>query len=209
MVELWLGWGFDNCKNDLIVGIVGLYLSPENYVYGRDAEGFVNNAAVLWEDLSDCDLLVGAGDVNSRTKDAFDYIPDIDGDLVPPRTNPDQSKNSHGNSFLTFLKENRAVIPNGRITPELNNFTFISPNLGSSVPNYQFCPLDQLRYCTNMKTILMTEIVNAMGSNPPVNLPDHSIILGSFDTSVFNILNPIKPGGGPQRPPLRIFAYCS
>ena len=38
----------------------------------------------------------------------------------------------------------------------------------------------------------MTEIVNAMGSNPPVNLPDHSIILGTFNTSVFNILKAEK-----------------
>ena len=191
-VDGQIGIKLKNCKNDLMVGIVGLYLSPDNYVYGRDAEGFFNNAAALWEDLSDCDLLVGAGDVNSRTKDIIDYVPDIDGDLVTPRSNPDQCKNAHGNCFLTFLRENRSIILNGRVTPEFDNFTFISPNRGSSVPDYQFCPLDQLKYCTSMKTLLMSDCVNMTCSNPPLNLPDHSILLGSFNTSIFNILKAEK-----------------
>ena len=191
-VDGQIGLKLKNIKNDLTVGIVGLYLSPENYVYGRDAEGFFNDAAALWEDLSDCDLLIGAGDVNSRTKDMLDFVPDIDGGLVTPRSNPDQIKNAHGNCFLTFLKENRSIILNGRVTPDQNNFTFVSPNRGSSVPDYQFCPLDQLKYCTSMKTLLMSECVNITGSNPPVNLPDHSILLGTFNTSIFNILKSEK-----------------
>ena len=183
-----IGLKLKNCKNDLFIGIVGLYLSPDNYIYGRDAEGFFNNAAVLWEDLSDCDLVVGAGDVNARSKEIIDFIPEIDGGLIPPRVNPDQTKNSHGECFLTFLKENRSVILNGRITPELNNFTFVSPNRGSSVPDYQFCPSDHLQYCIQMKTLLMSEIVNLSGLHPPINLPDHSVLLGTFDTSIFNLM---------------------
>ena len=179
-----------NSKNNLLIGIVGLYLSPDNYRYGQDAEGFFNNAAVLWEDLSDCDLLVGAGDVNARTKEITDHIPDIDGGLIPPRFNPDQTKNAHGSCFLTFLKENRAIILNGRITPEFNNFTFVSPSRGCSVPDYQFCPIDHMQYCTEMKTLLMTEIVNMSGLHPPVNLPDHSILLGTYNTSIFDLINP-------------------
>ena len=94
-----------NTKYDLLVGIIGLYLSPSNYRYGNDPDGFFNNAAVLWEDFSDCDLLVGSGDLNCRTKDDVDYVPEIDGDLIPLRSNPDKTKNLNGNCFLTFLKE--------------------------------------------------------------------------------------------------------
>ena len=60
---------------------------------------------------------MGAGDVNARTKELLDYIPEIDGDLIPKRKNPDKYKNSHRDSLLTFLKENRSIILNGRITP--------------------------------------------------------------------------------------------
>ena len=79
-------------KTEVTVGVLGLYLSPDSYRYGQDAEGFFNQASVLWQDLSDCDLRIGSGDVNSRTKEIADFIPDIDGQIVPPRVNPDTKK---------------------------------------------------------------------------------------------------------------------
>jgi hypothetical protein len=63
-------------------------LSPDNYRYGQDAEGFFNKAAVMWQDLLDCDLLFGGADVNSRTKELLDYIPEIDGNLIPKEVIP-------------------------------------------------------------------------------------------------------------------------
>ena len=101
-----IGIKLKNKFNDFIVGILALYLSPDNYKYGRDAEEFFNNATVIWQDLSDSDLLIGAGDVNSRTKMLLDYVPDVDGSLIPPRSNPDNVKNAHAESFLSFLKDN-------------------------------------------------------------------------------------------------------
>ena len=103
------------------------YLSPSNYHYGREAELYFNNCALLWDMFSECDLKVGAGDYNSRTRQEIDYLPDIDGGIIPQRLNPDKVKNSHGDSFLTFLKDNRIIILNGRVTPQYNNFTFLSP----------------------------------------------------------------------------------
>ena len=107
-----------NIKTEFTVGIVGLYLSPDSFHYGQDAETYFNHCVALCDDLGDCDLLVGAGDVNARTKQLLDYIPDIDGDLIPERSNPDQIKNHHGEAFLTFLKDSRNIILNGRITPQ-------------------------------------------------------------------------------------------
>ena len=164
---------------------MGLYLSPDSYRYGQDAEGFCNQASVLWQDLSDCDLVLGSGDVNSRTKEIADFIPDIDGKLIPPRINPDKSKNPHAESFLTFLKDNRSIILNGRVTPEYNNYTFVSTR-GCSVPDYFFCPVDNLYNCTEMKTVLMSDIVNMFGFVPPRILPDHSILSCTFATSFYD-----------------------
>ena len=164
-----------------MIGIVGLYLPPDSYIYGQNAEHFFNEASVMWNDLSDCDLLIGSGDLNARTKDLIDYLPDIDGNL-PPRYNPDLVKNAHGSNFVTFLKDNRAIILNGRITPEYNNFTFVSTR-GSSVPDYMFCPLDHHQYCTEMKTLLVRDLVNSMSIPPPPSLPDHSILSAIFLSS--------------------------
>ena len=82
-----LGLKLKNTLNDFLLGVVGLYLSPDSYIYGQDPENFFNEAAVMWDDLSDCDLCIGSGDVNSRTKEMLDYLPDIDGN-VANRTNP-------------------------------------------------------------------------------------------------------------------------
>ena len=112
------------------------------------------------ENLSDCDLRIGGGDLNARTKDIIEYLPEVDGSL-PVRTNMDKKKNSHGDCFLTFLRDNRALILNGRVTPQYNNFTFVSTRR-CSVPDYIFCPVDNLHYCVSMKTLLIQDIINKL-----------------------------------------------
>ena len=179
-------------KTDFTIGIMGLYLSPDSFHYGQDAEGYFNESSVLWDDLGDCDLLVGAGDVNARTKQLLDYIPDIDGDLIPERINPDKVKNPHGDAFLTFLKGNRAIILNGRITPQFNNFTFVTSR-GCSVPDYIFSPVNHLHFCKEMKTLLITDLVNSSGLKPPQTIPDHSILQGTFITSLNQSSNNDQP----------------
>ena len=181
-----------NVENDFTLGILGLYLSPDSFHYGQDDESFFNHCSVLINDLGDCDLLVGAGDVNARTKQLLDFIPDIDGDLLPERVNPDKTKNSHGDAFLTFLKDSRNIILNGRITPEYNNFTFVTSR-GCSVPDYLFSPIEHLHFCKTMKTLLMTDIVNQSGLVPPQTLPDHSILQGVFSTAFSNEKLKIRP----------------
>ena len=181
-----------NRLNGFTVGILGLYLAPENYIYGKDPENFFNEATILYENLSDCDLRIGGGDLNARTKEIDDFISDVDGSLIPQRTNPDKSKNTHTDSFLPFLKDNGSVILNGHITPQFNNYTFISPR-GSSVPDYLFCPISNINLCTEIKVLPVSEVTNHFGLQPPRNLPDHSIIMGTFFTSHFqNIENSLK-----------------
>ena len=173
-------------RSEITIGILGLYLSPDSYRYGQDSENFFNQASALWQEITDCDLTIGGGDINARTRDMVDYIPEVDGQIIPKRLNPDKNKNAHADSFITFLKDNRSIILNGRITPEYNNYTFISTR-GCSVPDYFFCPVDNLYSCTEMKTVLISEIINKYGLLPPISPPDHSILSGTFVTSSFNI----------------------
>ena len=92
--------------------------------------------------------------------------------------------NAHGDLFQTFLKDNRAIILNGRITPQLNNFTFVSPR-GLSVPDYVFCPIDHMSYCHRMETVLIKNLINELNIPPPPSIPDHSILSGLFVASYF------------------------
>ena len=179
------------------IGIMGNYLSPSNYQYGRDPEGYFNNCAAIWDTLADCDLRVAAGDYNSRTAQVLDYLPDIDGDLIPPRTNPDNIKNSHGDCFISFLKENRTIILNGRVTPHYNNYTFVSPR-GVSVPDYIVCPVDNLTNCKSFQVLLMTDIVNMFGLLPPQTLPDHSFLIATFSTTTSGTTQSIPAPATPE-----------
>ena len=63
-----IGVKLKNNLNNLTVGFIGLYLSPDGYQYGRDPESFFNEASVIWQDFDECDLVIGAGDVNSRIR---------------------------------------------------------------------------------------------------------------------------------------------
>ena len=151
----------------------------------------------MWEDMTECDLLVGSGDLNCRTKQIIEYLPDIDGDLIPPRHNPDLTKSSHADSFISFLKDSRSIILNGRVTPDYNNFTFVSPR-GCSVPDYS--PIDQLPLCTEMEKMLISDIAVEFNIHPPKSLPDYSIIQGTFITSFYSKLQNFPPKFPPYIP---------
>ena len=47
--------------NDILIGILVNYLPPDSFHYGRDPEGYFADNAVVWSDLSDCDLVLGGG----------------------------------------------------------------------------------------------------------------------------------------------------
>ena len=97
--------------NDATIGLLSNYLPPDSFHYGKDPEGFFRDNSLVFSDLLECDLVVAGGDINARTQDDLDYIPDIDAN-VQPRSNPDLEKNNHGNHFLQFLKDNRALVLN-------------------------------------------------------------------------------------------------
>ena len=90
--------------------------------------------------------------------------------------------NSHGDCFISFLKDNRTVILNGRVTPDYNNYTFVSTR-GVSVPDYIICPVDNLIDCESFKVFLMSDIINMYGLVPPQTLPDHSFLMSTFVTN--------------------------
>ena len=165
--------------NDALIGLLANYLSPDSYRFGKDPESYFNDNSLVFSDLSDCDLLVAGGDLNSRTRTDPDFIADIDGHTAP-RQNPDKDKNSHGDFFLNFLKDNRALICNGRITPELNDFTFINPR-GCSMPDYIYCPADHIQYCSLLQVIKVSDVINFYNLPVPSSLPDHSILVAEFD----------------------------
>ena len=175
--------------NDALIGMLCNFLPPESYRYGKDAESYFTDSSIVISDLSDCDLIVAGGDLNARTKCDLDYIPEVD-NFSLARTNPDTDKNQHGNHFLQYLKNNRLLILNGRITPEHNNFTFVNPR-GRSVPDYMYCSADHIQYCTSCKVLPVSDIINTYNLQLPHTLPDHSVLIAEFD--LFSFLSQSVP----------------
>ena len=170
--------------NGAKIGVLSNYLPPDNGFYGKDPESyFLDNSLVFQELTQDCDLVVGGGDLNSRTREELDYIPDVDSN-ISPRNNPDLDKNQHGNHFIQFLKDNRALILNGRITPEHNNFTFVK-HAGRSVPDYLYCSSDHVNYSVSCKVLPVSDVINCYNLPVPHSLPDHSVIVAEFDLFSF------------------------
>ena len=178
-------------ENNATVGLLSNYLPPDSFHYGKDPEGFYQDNSLVFSDLLDCDLVVAGGDINSRTKEELDFIPDIDANVLP-RSNPDTEKNNHGKHFLQFLKDNRALILNGRVSPENNDFTFISPR-GRSVPDYMYCPADHIKYCTDFDVLSVSDVINIYNLPLPRSLPDHSILVSNFDISVDFPVSDVRP----------------
>ena len=75
---------------------------------------------------------------------------------------------------------------NSRVTPEYDNYTFVSTR-GCSVPDYFFCPTENLFNCTEMKTILVSDVINNLGLEPPISIPDHSILSATFRMSFYEV----------------------
>ena len=160
------------------------YLPPENSHRGWDAVDFY---AHLLSDLylhEYCDMVLLCGDFNSRVGNVQDYITDVD-EGVYDRQILDTVKNSHGNSLIEFLKDAKCCMLNGRVTPDLNNFTFMS-HQGTSVNDYMIVNHEALKYCKKFEVLTRNDYLqnfDLLGLvTESCKPPDHSVLIAEFNT---------------------------
>lgn len=103
-----------------------------NSVWGRNTLDFFNHlTSEIYLNTDEADCCILGGDFNARIGESYDYVLDIDTDVMV-RQCIDNVKAGHGEDMLDFLKESKLCILNGRVTPEFNNVTPTSTR-GSSV----------------------------------------------------------------------------
>ncbi len=169
--------------------VINGYLPPENTVWGRDATQFMCHILSLIYMLCNCDAVYLVGDVNSKLGNLNDFISDIDD--IPMRQVIDSAKNKHGDAFLDFLIESKMCVLNGRVTPEFDNFTCVSPK-GSSVVDYIAVSHDNIYNCNYFKVHLVRDLMTA--ANVYHNkVPDHSLLELSFSPHVVVSNDPVNP----------------
>lgn len=102
-----LGIRVTNRYTDYSTVLVCNYLPPADSPYGSNADMFFNRLLELVYETNDDDGLLLCGDLNARIGAKKDIISDQIG--IPNRENVDDKINSHGCSFLEFLKTHVAV----------------------------------------------------------------------------------------------------
>jgi exonuclease III len=159
------------------ISITVCYLPPEGSQYGRDTQNFYDHLLQNVYNAADCDMIIMGGDLNGRIGTNMDYIPEVD--VVAGRKPLDLNSNRHGDALIEFLKESKQCILNGRITPELDNYTSVSSR-GKAVVDYMITSHSTLNQFTRCEVHLIKELCNKMGYKPESKLPDHSIVVSEF-----------------------------
>ena len=158
--------------------LVVCYLPPENSPYGRNVDGFLSHLEqICFSHSSEYDYILFGGDMNARIGSFCDTEPDIDIPL-PTRVPIDTVHNSHGQSYIQFLKDCKMCVINGRFDPKYDNFTYTGR--GKSVVDYFFCAHKMLESCSDFSVVTCKELANKYDLfgliGKKSKLPDHSLI---------------------------------
>ena len=175
-----LGVQFSNKHTDYKFIMFSCYLPPEGYSRGHDGSSFYQHLLNLTYLYADVDAMYIVGDLNSRIGSDDDHIPELDD--IPVRVPLDihGKVNKHGECLLDFLKDTKMCIINGRVTPDHDDFTYISSR-GKSVVDYFIVPHEQINDCKSMDVYTMKNLVNRFNLNSCItdlkHIPDHSVLL--------------------------------
>ena len=179
-----LGLKFTNIHTDFTFIILSCYLSPENSVWGRNPTNFFAHLTTLMYMYSDVDLLLLAGDLNGRVGNLKDFVQDVDD--IQERTCIDVIKAGHGENLIEFLKDTKMCLTNGRLSPQLDNFTFVSSR-GRSVVDYMVVPHECLQFCEFFKVDLMSDLMEKFSLSTLLSdkckVSDHSMLTLKFHHS--------------------------
>ena len=176
-----LGIAFTSKTSSMSFIVYVCYLPPENSVWGRNSDYFFSHLVTELYQCSEYDLVFVCGDFNARIGEVADFVNEIDG--LKTRNIIDTIRGGHCETFIDFVKDSRLCIVNGRVTPQHDNFTFVSGR-GKSVVDYLLTMQDGLDKCTECKTELTSELIKRFDC---VNLlsqtckpPDHSMLTVNF-----------------------------
>ena len=143
---------------------------------------FANLLSIVYL-ASNTDLFVLCGDFNARIGTKIDFIKGIDN--ISPRKSIDQTVNGHGNVFIEFLLESKLCVLNGRVTPQSDDFTFVSTR-GKSVVDFIAVPHENIVLCKSLVVNTMSDLLKKYDlyhqSSENCKVSDHSVL-----TVVINI----------------------
>ena len=128
-----IGIKFENVENGETIALFCVYLPPDGSKYSIENEMTLNNLTIEIYNQCEADLIIVCGDFNARIGEKCD-IPVWDSML--PHSAIDKTVNAQGERLLTFVKDIKGCVLNGRLNPEHDDYTSVTAHKGSSVVDY-------------------------------------------------------------------------
>ncbi len=178
-----LGVLYTNKSTNYSFMVYSLYLPPETSTVFNNAPEFFDRILLEVYKRSNVDAIYFMGDFNAKLGGMKDYT-DID-NLVPRKV-IDHTENNHGKALKEFLIDAKCCAVNGRVTNELDNYTFVSTR-GTSVVDYFITPHDCLNDIVECRIDLCSAIIEDLGIESLISdvskPPDHSLLSIKINTS--------------------------
>ena len=100
----------------------------------------------------------------------------------------DATTNNHGKALSEFLLDAKCCLVNGRVTPEYDNFTFISTR-GRSIVDYFFTPHECLQQIECFQVDTCSDIISQLGIESLISdvckAPGHSLLTINIQASPY------------------------
>ncbi len=179
---------FQNKHTDFNFMVYSIYLPPENSPVYNDAPDFFNKVLLEVYKNIELDAIYFVGDINARVGGLKDYT---ELDSIAPRVPLDDTINNHGKAFCEFLTDSKCCVINGRVTPENDNYTYISSR-GKSVVDYFFTTHDNVKNISHCFVDTCSDVISHLGLQTSISdvckAPDHSLLSIEIQTSIYEQL---------------------
>ena len=190
-----LGVRFTDKLNDDSMLVYCVYLPPDNSKYSEFNEEILNNLTIEAYREQECDNLFICGDFNARIGDRNDCL---EIDCTPMRQVVDKTVNKQGEKLLTFVKDIRSCVINGRVTSHLDDYTLVTSYRGSAVVDYHLTRQTDLNSVTEFKVLNTLDAIEKLNLHSTIREgnrpPDHGLLSMTIELSSI-LTDEIRQGG--------------
>ena len=172
-----LGLELINHDTDPRVIVYCVYIPPRKCKYGQENERLFDLLTMELYKHIECEEVIICGDFNARIGNKLDIL---DSDEVVDRKVIDQTVTPQGQMLLNLLIDTKTCIVNGRVTPQLDDFTSVAPHKEKAVVDYCITRVNELSHIVYMEVVSCLELVDQQGYQSLVSdncrLPDHNML---------------------------------
>ena len=164
------------------LAVYSIYLPPDSSKYGQDNEQILNSLTIDMYKNCNVDTILVSGDFNGRIGNKSDSF-----DCTVPRTILDHTTNPQGLKLINFINDVKGCVVNGRVTPQLDDYTSCTAHKGKSVVDYNIVRQTDLQDVKHMEVISCTDIVRLENLQNLIStdsrLPDHNMLVIKIEMS--------------------------